>query len=43
MIEFIEIKKGIIEKNDKKVYDLEVEKDSSFVVGDGIIVHNCII
>jgi GMP reductase len=42
MLEFIEIKKSIIEKNDKKVYDLEVEKDNSFVVGDGIIVHNCI-
>lgn len=31
-----------IEKNDQKVYDLEVEKDHSFVVGDGIIVHNCL-
>lgn len=42
MIEFVEIKKGDIEKNDQKVYDLEVEKDHSFVVGDGIIVHNCL-
>lgn len=41
MIEFVEIKKRPIEKNDFKVYDIEVEKDNSFVVEDGIIVHNC--
>lgn len=42
LIEFVEIKKGDIENNNQKVYDLEVEKDHSFVVGDGIIVHNCL-
>lgn len=40
-IEFIEIKKGKIESNDQPVFDIEVEKDNSFVVGDGYIVHNC--
>ena len=42
MIEFIEIKKSHIISNDEKVFDLEVEKDHSFVVGDGLIVHNCL-
>lgn len=42
MIEFIEIKKSPIISNDEKVFDLEVEKDHSFVVGDGLIVHNCL-
>lgn len=42
MIEFVEIKKSKITFNNKKVYDLEVEKDHSFVVGDGFIVHNCL-
>lgn len=40
--EFIPVIKGDICKNDKKVYDLEVEKDHSFVVGDGYVVHNCL-
>ena len=42
MIEFIEIKKSPIISNDEKVFDLEIEKDHSFVVGDGLIVHNCL-
>lgn len=42
MIEFIEIKKSHIISNDEKVFDLEVEKDHSFVVGGGLIVHNCL-
>lgn len=42
MLEFIEIKKSPIISNDEKVFDLEIEKDHSFVVGDGLIVHNCL-
>jgi len=42
MLEFIEIKKGTISANEEKVFDLEVENDHSFVVGDGIVVHNCL-
>ena len=42
MLEFIEIKKNVIEKNDKLVFDIEVEKDHSFVVGNGLVVHNCL-
>lgn len=42
MLEFIEIKKNVIEKNDKLVFDIEVEKDHSFVVGSGLVVHNCL-
>ena len=41
-VEFVNIKKGNIVKNDEKVYDIEVEKDHSFVVGKGLIVHNCL-
>lgn len=41
-LEFIEIKKGEIEYNNDTVFDIEVEKDHSFVVGDGIVVHNCL-
>ena len=40
--DFIEIKKGIIESNNEMVFDLEVEKDHSFVVGEGLVVHNCL-
>lgn len=42
MIEFVEIKKSSRMKNEDIVYDIEVETDHSFVVGDGIIVHNCL-
>lgn len=42
MIEFIEIKKSSRMKNEDIVYDIEVETDHSFVVGDGIVVHNCL-
>ena len=42
MIEFIEINKSKIQKNTQKVFDIEVETDHSFVVGDGLVVHNCI-
>lgn len=42
MIEFVEIKKSERVRNDETVYDIEVETDHSFVVGDGIIVHNCL-
>lgn len=42
MIEFVEIKKSKIIHNDKKVYDIEVDKDHTFVVGDGYIAHNCL-
>ena len=43
MIEFVEIKKSqIVGVTNEDVYDIEVEKDNSFVVGDGIIVHNCL-
>lgn len=42
MIEFVEIKKGIIEDNTEKVFDIEVADDNSFLVADGIIVHNCL-
>lgn len=42
MIKFVEIKKSKITHNNKKVYDIEVEKEHSFVVGDGYVVHNCL-
>lgn len=41
-LEFIEIEKSEIFNNNENVYDIEVEKDHSFVVGDGIVVHNCL-
>lgn len=41
MLEFVEIKKGKIEKNEEKVFDIEVENDNSFVVENGIVAHNC--
>ena len=34
MIEFIEIKKSHIISNAEKVFDLEVEKDHSFIITD---------
>lgn len=42
MLEFIEIKKGKIVKNNEKVFDIEVEKDNSFVLENGIVAHNCL-
>lgn len=42
MIEFIEIKKGKIVENNEKVFDIEVEKDNSFVLENGIVAHNCL-
>lgn len=42
MIEFIEIKKGKIVENNEKVFDIEVEKDNSFVLENGVVAHNCL-
>lgn len=42
IIEFIEIKKGTVVENNEKVFDIEVEKDNSFVLENGIVAHNCL-